>query len=195
MDAAKLGERWGISVRQAALTLKATTQRYIRWALMPLSRRYIVDRMFVQKTFNAHVYTDTMNARVKLIHGNRYGQLFATKDFFVNVYLMKSKRYCGDTLHEFFSDYGVPLNMTLDGSKNQNNPGTDFIKPFASMMWIITYLIRNDRIKIHQKVWLENYVRNGFVPWFANKFLTRFGITAIDMFVRRCNTLQASLAD
>ena len=41
-----LNKRWSISVAQAALTLKATTQRLKRSALMPISRRYWADRMF-----------------------------------------------------------------------------------------------------------------------------------------------------
>ena len=85
VDAYSLSDLWGISVAQAALTLKATTQKYVRSALLPLARQYIVDRMFGQKMFNAHVYTDTMDARVASIHGNRYGQVFASKDYFVDV--------------------------------------------------------------------------------------------------------------
>ena len=41
-----LSERWSISVAQAALNLKATTQRMKRSDLMPLSRRYRAYRMF-----------------------------------------------------------------------------------------------------------------------------------------------------
>ena len=47
-----LSKRWSISVAQAALTLKATTQRLKRFALMPLSRRYRADRMFGVKRLN-----------------------------------------------------------------------------------------------------------------------------------------------
>ena len=61
VDAATLGEHWGINIAQAALILKATNQKYMRSALLPLDRRYRVDHMFGQKTFNAHVYTDTMD--------------------------------------------------------------------------------------------------------------------------------------
>jgi len=58
VDAASLGNRWGISAAQeAALTLKATTQKYVRSALLPLARRYRVDRMFGQKMFNALEWT------------------------------------------------------------------------------------------------------------------------------------------
>ena len=117
VDASSLSDRWGISVAQAALTLKATAQKYVRSALLSLARRYRVDCMFGQKMFNAHMYTDTMDARVASFHGNRYGQVFATKDYFVDVYPIKKKSHCGDGLSEFITDYGVPLKMTFDGSK------------------------------------------------------------------------------
>ena len=84
--------------------------------------------MFGQKMFNAHVYTETMDARLAFIHGNIYGQVFATKYYFVNVYLIKKKSHCGDGLSEFIMDYGVPLKMKFDGSKEQTLPGMDFMK-------------------------------------------------------------------
>ena len=70
--------------------------------------------MFVQKMFNAHVYTDTMDARVTSIHGNRYGQVFSTQYYFVDVYSIKNKSNCGDVLSEFITDYGVPLKMKFN---------------------------------------------------------------------------------
>jgi hypothetical protein len=36
----ELSERWGLSIAQAALTLKSTTRRLVRSALMPLARRH-----------------------------------------------------------------------------------------------------------------------------------------------------------
>ena len=84
--------------------------------------------MFGKRTFNAHVYTDTMDARVKSINGNRYGQVFATKEFFIEVYPMKNKGDCGEAFGEFITDYGVPLKMTFDGSKEQTLPNTTFMK-------------------------------------------------------------------
>ena len=71
VDAYSMSDLWGISVTQAVLSLKSTTQKKIRSALLSLARRYRVDRMFGQKMFNAHVYTDTMDARVASIHGNQ----------------------------------------------------------------------------------------------------------------------------
>ena len=84
--------------------------------------------MFGQKTFNTRVYTDTMDARVTSIRVNRYGQVFATKYYFVDVYPINKKSHCGDGLSEFITDYGVPLKMKFDGSKDQTMPGTDFMK-------------------------------------------------------------------
>ena len=69
-----------------------------------------------------------MDAIVVSIHGNRYGQVFATKDHFVNVYPIKKKSHCDDGLSKFITDYAVPLKMTFGGSKEQNLPGTDFMK-------------------------------------------------------------------
>ena len=54
--------------------------------------------------------------------------MFATKYYFVDVYPIKKKSHCGDGLSEFITGYGVPLNMTFDGSKEQTLSGTDFMK-------------------------------------------------------------------
>ena len=71
---------------------------------------------------------DTMDARVASIHGNRYGQLFATEYYFVDVYPIKQKTHCDDSLSEFITYYGVPIKMTFYGSKEQTMTGTDFMK-------------------------------------------------------------------
>ena len=123
-----LSERWSISIAQAALTLKATTQKYLRSALMPLSRRYRVDRFFEQKQFRAHVYSDTLDGRTRSILGNRYGQVFATKDFFCEIYPIEKKNKAGDALKLFISDYGVMEFLTFDGSKEQTKPKTEFMR-------------------------------------------------------------------
>ena len=81
-----LSERWSISVAQAALTLKATTQRLKHSSLMPLSRRYRADRMFGVKRLNCMMATNTLDARVKSIHGQQYCQVFGNKDFFLEAY-------------------------------------------------------------------------------------------------------------
>ena len=44
-----LSERWSIGLTQAKQTIKVTTQRGVRSAILPLSRRYRTDRMYNQK--------------------------------------------------------------------------------------------------------------------------------------------------
>ena len=124
VETATLSERWGIRVAQAAQTFTVTTKEYMRSALLPLDWKYRVDSMFGHKLFNANLYTDTMDARLIPIHGNQYGQVFTTKDFFVDVYPMNSKDDCGQTLLEFITDYGVMLKLTFDGSKEQTKSVT-----------------------------------------------------------------------
>eukprot|EP00980_Cylindrotheca_fusiformis_P006944 scaffold1450_cov67-Cylindrotheca_fusiformis.AAC.1 len=56
-----LSEVWGINLDQAKMTLEATTQHHTRSALLPLSRRYRMDRMFELVRLTGDMATDTMD--------------------------------------------------------------------------------------------------------------------------------------
>ena len=86
-----LSKIWGLSIAQAALTLKATTQNLTRSAIMPLARRYRADQMFDVRRIHGTMSTDTMDARCQLIHDEKYCQLFGNKQFFVEAYSIKKK--------------------------------------------------------------------------------------------------------
>ena len=73
-----LAERWFISIPQAIKTLKKTTQKFVRSAILPLTRRYRADRMFYRKTLAGEWSTDTMDGHIKSLDGNRH----ATGAFF-----------------------------------------------------------------------------------------------------------------
>ena len=45
-----LSERWCISIPTAALTLKKTTQRFLRRAILLLGQRYQTDKVFTQSS-------------------------------------------------------------------------------------------------------------------------------------------------
>ena len=66
----EVSERWGISIATATNTLKNTTQKFLRSAVLPLSRRYRTDRVFTRKTLSGDWSTDTMDGRVKSLAGN-----------------------------------------------------------------------------------------------------------------------------
>ena len=58
-----LSKIWSLSLAQAALILKAKTQKLTRSDLMPLDRLYRADRMFDVKRLQCTLSTDTMDAR------------------------------------------------------------------------------------------------------------------------------------
>ena len=73
------------------MSLDATTRSFKRSALMPLSRRSRVDRMFGLRYLDYMVSTETIDGKVKSLHGNRYVQVFGSKEFFCEVYPMERK--------------------------------------------------------------------------------------------------------
>ena len=121
-----LSERWSISVAQAKLTLAATTQRLKRSAVMPLSRRYRADRMFGVKRLDCIMSTDTMHAKNTSVHGEKYCQVFGTKEFFVEAYPIAKKSDCHEALERFIRDYGAPDTLVYDGAQEQVGPKTEF---------------------------------------------------------------------
>jgi hypothetical protein len=68
-----LSEQWSIGLGQARETLKRTTQRILRLAVMPLARRYRADRIFEKRQLLGKWCIDTLDGRVASKDGNRYG--------------------------------------------------------------------------------------------------------------------------
>jgi hypothetical protein len=124
----ELSERWQIGLEQAKETLKRTTQRLARSAVMPLARRYKADRAFQTKRLDGMWASDTMDGRVKSIDGNRYAQVFSNGSYFAEIYPMASKADAGTALKTFIMELGVPAELTIDGSKEQTNTKTLFQK-------------------------------------------------------------------
>ena len=123
----QLSERWGISLNTASKTLKKTTQKFLRCAILPLSRRYRADRVFTRKTLSGDWSTDTIDGRCKSLDGNKFAQVFANKQYFSRIYPMDSKSKAGDALKIFCQEFGVPERLTFDGSKEQTCKGTEFM--------------------------------------------------------------------
>jgi hypothetical protein len=125
----QLSERWNIRLNQARQTLKVTTQRGVRSAILPLSRRYRTGRMFNQKKLrNQKFYTDTLFGRCKSITNNTCAQIFANESYFVKAYPMEKKSSAGQALRQFVRDYGIPEQLTSDGASEQTGPKTEFMQ-------------------------------------------------------------------
>ena len=112
---ADLSDKWCISIHQALMTLNATTRKFKRSALMPLSRRYRVDRLFGIRHLDYEISSDTIDGKVKSLHGNRCAQIFGSKEFFCDVYPMEKKSEAGIMLDKFLETYGVPKLLVYDG--------------------------------------------------------------------------------
>jgi len=110
-------EWWEISILTTIKTIRKKTQKFMRSAILPLSRRIRADRVF---TLNCDWSTDTMDARCKSAEGNKYAQMFANKSYFARLYPMDSKEKAGDALRLFCQDFGVPERLTFDDSKGKN---------------------------------------------------------------------------
>jgi hypothetical protein len=129
VTAEMLADRFGISVPRAQRTLRVTTQRDVRSAILPISRRHRADRMFSVKRLNGKFATDTAYGKVKSLRGNIGSQLYSHKCGFKACYPLQKidGNSVGDTLTQFISDYGVPERLTFDGALVQTGPTTRFM--------------------------------------------------------------------
>ena len=63
--------------------------------------------------------TNTLDARVKSIHGQKYCQVFGNKDFFVEAYPIEKRLDCHKALDRFVRDYGALYVMQYDCTPEQ----------------------------------------------------------------------------
>ena len=125
-----LADRFGIGLERARKTLRVTTQRGTRSALLPLSRRYKADRHYDVKQLRGKFATDTIYFKTKSLNGNFASQIYSHKCGFSACYHMKKANgeSVGGSLRDFVSDYGRPDHLTYDGAAVQTGKGTDFHK-------------------------------------------------------------------
>jgi hypothetical protein len=130
VSAELIAERFGIGPTRAQRTLlRVTTQRAVRSAILPISRRYRADRVFGVKRLNGKFATDTAYGKVRSLRGNIGSQLYFHKCGFKASYPIQKINgdHVGDTLTQFISDYGAPEHLTFDGASVQTGPKTRFM--------------------------------------------------------------------
>ena len=74
-----LAERFGIRIHRARATLRKTTQRGMRSAILPLAWRYKADRFFQTRRLTGKFATDTLYEQKKSLNGNIGTQLYTHK--------------------------------------------------------------------------------------------------------------------
>ena len=115
-----------VGLDTATKTLRATTQRGVRTALHPITRRYHVDHLaFNRKRLGSEFYTDGLKSSITSLNGNNYAQVF-TNGKYTAVYPMKSQREAGSKLRAFVEDVGVPDQLMADLAGEHVGSGTEF---------------------------------------------------------------------
>ena len=115
-----LSRLWNISLKDAELTLKATTNNSIRLNEGRLSRRYKTEAH--QKQYKqlggylSQFYSDTFFAGSKSARGNTCVQLFANKGGFVRSYPMTEKSQAYTALRRFLHEVGIPSSLLTDNA-------------------------------------------------------------------------------
>ena len=82
--------------------------------------------MFLTKSLTVIWATDTMGGRVNSLDRNHYTQVFSNGTYFSEIYLTAKKSDVRQALKTFLVDIDVPEELTVDGSTEQNSPGTEF---------------------------------------------------------------------
>ena len=124
-----LAERFCIGHHKAMATLRATTQRGLRSAILPLARRYKADRMLSVKRLAGSFATDTLYSKIKSLHQNIASQIYSHKCGFNVTYHLKKVdgENVGFTLSDFVHEYGAPQKLTYDGAQVQRGSKTRFV--------------------------------------------------------------------
>lgn len=126
----EISDRWQIGLKQAKETLDATTQRYVRSALLPLSRRYRSDRHFYRNHLNHDFSADLYFGRIKSSRGNTAAFIFTNKTGFAVAYPQRGKtsKEGAEALREFTRDFGIPKKLTVDGAQENIGTNSEFMK-------------------------------------------------------------------
>ena len=95
---------------------------------MTLSQRCQADRMFQKKRLGGMWASGTMYRQTKSLDGNRYSKVFSNGTLFDERCHMARGADTGIALKTFIAELAVPERLTIDVSKDQNAPGTEFIK-------------------------------------------------------------------
>lgn len=128
ISAEVLADRFAIGIERARRTLRATLQRGVRSAILPIGRRYRADRQFRIKRLTGKFATDTLWSKTRSLRGNVATQIYSNKNGFSVPYHMAraNNENVGYSLQSFVNDYGAPEHLTYDGATVQVGRKTIF---------------------------------------------------------------------
>jgi hypothetical protein len=130
----ELSRKWSIGLWPAKETLKVTTQKGIRMAIHPMTRRVRVNHLNLhQQRLQGTWYMDMLLSKVKSKLGNTCANVF-TQGKFTRVIPMTSRKDAGKkSLIEFTDDVGIPERLITDGATEFTGRHTEFVKEARRM--------------------------------------------------------------
>ena len=115
-----LAKLWGIGIKTAKRTLKATTHRCIK-TVGDLTRRFRTDKAHMRyrrlSTKHGQFYVDTLKCKVKSIRGFTCGNLYTNNLGFRKFFPMTTESETPKTLQTFISMVGLPPALHADNAK------------------------------------------------------------------------------
>ena len=116
----KLASMWGIGIKTAKRTLKATTHRCVK-TIGDLTRRFRTDKAHMRykrlTTKHGKFYVDTLKSKVKSIRGNTCGNLYTNDLGFRKFFPMITESQTPSTLQTFIVMVGLPPALHADNAK------------------------------------------------------------------------------
>jgi hypothetical protein len=129
----ELASKWNIGLQTAKDTIRVTTQRGIRTAIHPMTRRVRVDHLNLHRQrLKGTWFADTLLSKVKSKLGNTCANVY-TQGKFTRVIPMTSRRDAGKSLIDFTDDVGIPERLITDGATEFTGRHTEFVKEARRM--------------------------------------------------------------
>ena len=124
-----------IGIEQAKSTLLATTQYYVRSAILPISRRYRTDRYFYRNRLDSTFAADLYYGRCSSGRGYKYCFIIAHPNGFCVAYPQKTRTSDETTasLNLFIRQWGVPDRLIVDGAQEMIGLNTSFVRKLRSL--------------------------------------------------------------
>jgi len=120
---------WNVGIGIAKDILKTTTQKGVRHAVLPLSRRYRIDHLNLHAHYLSGKWTmDHVESKYKSIRGHT-GSFIISNGNFAAVYpqAIKNDADATDSLRRFCDEVGDPANLKVDMAATfTGRPHTDF---------------------------------------------------------------------
>ena len=120
LTADKLSRLWGIGVKAADRTLKATTQlstRHLNGKIHRRVRTRMHQRRYKQLWGHLSRFSsDTFKSKVKSLRGSQYFQLFCNSGAFTKVYPLNGRSDAHLALNKFLHEIGIPSELHTDGA-------------------------------------------------------------------------------